>query len=374
MEDDDLVGGVRMNFVGGYVNQGDVNDKQLRIGVVGGSGYTGAELLRLLTMHPNFEVVVVTGETQAGNSIADLYPNLRAHYADMRFVPTAEAIQDHLPGLDIVFGCLPHKASQETVAALVESQSVKHVLDLSADFRFDNAEIYEAWYETPHTKTHLFSQFAYGLPELFPKELAQAKHVAIPGCYVTAASLALAPLIRRSLISKSGIIIDAASGISGAGRKAKLSTSFCSVTENMSAYGLCSHRHTPEIERNLDGAQVLFTPHLVPMSRGIFATCYALRAEDGPELSTEILLETLSDFYSEQPFVVVSETLPETKSTMGSNSVHISARYDKRTGRAIILSALDNLVKGASGQAIQCANIVTGLAQTTGLPTAGLTP
>lgn len=354
-------------------NPGDMSERQLRTGVVGGSGYTGAELLRLLASHPNFEVAVVTGETQAGNKISDLYPNLAAKYGDLKFTATQEALTNVLPGLDVVFSCLPHKASQDTVGSLVEDNSVAHVIDLSADFRFDNADTYETWYETPHTKSHLLDRFAYGLPELYAEQIAQRQHVAVPGCYVTAASLALAPLVRLGLVEKRHLIIDAASGLSGAGRKAKLSTSFCSVTENMSAYGLCGHRHTPEIERNLDGAQVLFTPHLVPMSRGILATCYA-KPSGTKKLSTDVLLEVLSQYYAKQPFIVVSETLPQTKATLGSNSVHISARFDERTDTAIIISALDNLVKGASGQAIQCANIKVGLEQSVGLAQSGLIP
>lgn len=362
-----------MDYLRASEKSGDVSKRQLRTGVVGGSGYTGAELLRLLDGHPNFEVVVVTGETQADRPISDLYPSLAASVGEMAFTRTDEAMATVIPGLDIVFACLPHKASQETVATLVEDGSVGHVIDLSADFRFDDIETYEMWYETAHTKAHLFDQFAYGLPELFREQLDGCKHVAVPGCYVTAASLALTPLIRGGLVQKSGIIIDAASGISGAGRKAKESTSFCSVTENMTAYGLCGHRHTPEIERNLGGAQILFTPHLVPMSRGILATCYA-KPEVGQSLSTEVVLAELADFYNEQPFIVVSESIPQTKSTLGSNSVHITARYDQRSETVIVISALDNLVKGASGQAIQCANIVTGLDQRTGLPRAALMP
>lgn len=340
--------------------------KSLEVGIVGASGFTGAELLRLLAQHPNFNVRFATGDSQAGNAIADLYPSLAPVYGALTF----ERLDDvDVDGLDAVFCGLPHRASQEIVADLIGK--VGHVFDLSADFRLKDAAVYEKWYEVPHVVPELIEQFAYGLPELFGEELATKDHAAIPGCYPTTATLALAPLLRAGAISDTGIIVDAASGVSGAGRAPKPNTTFCAVDEDFSAYGLLGHRHTPEMEQNLNGASVLFTPHLAPMNRGILATCYARPAG---ATSTEDLMGILEAAYADQPFVTVSERSPSTKATLGSNSAHLTVRYDDRTDTVVAISALDNLVKGASGQAIQCANIKCGLDQTTGLPAVGLAP
>ena len=210
----------------------------------------------------------------------------------------------------------------------------------------------------------------YGLPELYRKELEGATLIATPGCYVTAASLALAPLVRQELIESSGVIVDAASGVSGAGRGLKQSSAFCTVDEDFSAYGLLDHRHTPEIEQ-VTGAQVLFTPHLAPMSRGILATCYA---RPTGYATTELLLAELARFYDDEPFVVVRPTPPSTKATLGSNAVHLTARYDERTGYVLVLCAIDNLAKGASGGAVQAANVALGLPETAGLTAVGMFP
>ncbi|MEM8932630.1 MAG: N-acetyl-gamma-glutamyl-phosphate reductase [Acidobacteriota bacterium] len=338
--------------------------RTLSVGIVGASGFTGAELLRLLAGHPVLRVATVTGDTQAGHAVASLYPGLAAAYGDLVFQRYDDTL---LADMDLVFACLPHRASQQVVAELIDE--VDHVIDLSADFRLKDPAVYEAWYDTPHVVPHLLDRFAYGLPELFGSELATKQHVAVPGCYPTTATLALAPLLRAGAIEPSGLIVDAASGVSGAGRAPKPHTTFCSVDDDFRAYGLLGHRHTPEMEQNLDGASVLFTPHLAPMSRGILATCYA--RPTGPT-STDTLLQILADAYADAPFVVVREDSPSTKATLGSNSVHITARFDERTGTVLAIAALDNLVKGASGGAIQCANLVAGLDQTLGLPLAGL--
>jgi N-acetyl-gamma-glutamyl-phosphate reductase len=339
--------------------------EKLSVGIVGASGFTGAELLRLLANHPVMEVVVATGDTQAGEPVADLYPSLAAAYGDLVYEPYDAA---RLDDLDLVFAGLPHRASQQVVAELIDH--VDHVIDLSADFRLKDPNVYEKWYETPHLVPELIERFAYGLPELFGAELAAKQHVAVPGCYPTTATLALAPLLRAGLISDTGIIVDAASGVSGAGRAPKPNTTFCSVDEDFNAYGLLTHRHTPEMEQNL-GAQVLFTPHLAPMNRGILATCYARPTRP---TSTGELMAALHDAYDDEPFIVVSERSPSTKATLGSNSAHVTARFDERTQTVLAICALDNLVKGASGQAIQCANIVSGLDQTLGLPLVGMAP
>ena len=263
---------------------------------------------------------------------------------------------------------LPHGSSQAIVPELLGK--VGHLVDLAADFRLQDPSLYPRWYGEAHTAPELLPEFAYGLPELFRDEIKGAAHVATPGCYPTAASLALAPLVRAGVVEPSGIIVDAASGVSGAGRPPKATTSFCAVDEDFTAYGLLDHRHTPEMEQVL-GASVLFTPHLAPMSRGILATCYARPTGAS---STEALLDLQRAAYAAEPFVVVLEGSPSTKATLGSNTAHVTARYDERTGTVMAIAAIDNLTKGASGAAVQCANLLLGLPETTGLPIAGVYP
>ena len=337
----------------------------MRVGIVGASGYTGAELLRLAAGHPEMDVVLATGDTQAGTAVADLYPSLRPVYGDLVFEPYSPEAVD---GLDIVFCGLPHGASQAIVPEVKDR--VKWVLDLSADFRLKDPAAYPQWYGAEHTAPDLLADFAYGLPELFRDELVGASGVAVPGCYPTAASLALAPLVRAGAVETTGIVVDAASGVSGAGRALKHGTQFCTVDEDFAAYGLLDHRHTPEMEQVL-GAQVLFTPHLAPMTRGILATCYA---RPSSPTTTDEVLGLLRDAYADEPFVTVIDGPPTTKAVLGSNSAMVTARADERTGWVLALCAIDNLVKGASGQAVQCANILAGLPETLGLPLVGMYP
>jgi N-acetyl-gamma-glutamyl-phosphate reductase len=340
----------------------------MKAGIIGASGYTGAELLRLLAGHPAFEVAVVTAHSNAGQVVGEHTPSLAAAYPGLVYETSDPA---RLDGLDLVFCALPHGESQKIVPELRSRVGV--IVDLAADFRLRDASLYPAWYGEAHACPELLAQAAYGLPELFRDELSGATLVAAAGCYPTAAGLALAPLLRAGLIQPEGIVVDAASGVSGAGRGAKESLHFGTVDEDFCAYGLLTHRHTPEMEQILD-AQLLFTPHLVPMVRGILATCYA-RPVGGPgSLSTEEVQGALHDAYDDEPFVVVTDAPPSTKATTGSNAAHVSARVDPRTGWVLVLCAIDNLVKGASGQAIQCANAVLGLPETTGLPLGGMYP
>jgi N-acetyl-gamma-glutamyl-phosphate reductase len=334
-----------------------------RVGIIGASGYTGAELLRLVAGHPDLEVVVATADTHAGTPVASLYPHLAAAYPELVFGSTDPGVAQ---GLDLVFLALPHGASQTLVPALVTE--VKHVVDLAADFRLKDPAAYPQWYGAEHTVPELLATSVLGIPELFRAEITGAPLVAAAGCYVTAASLALAPLLRSGSVEDHGIIVDAASGVSGSGRGLRDSSHFNSVAEDFKAYGLLDHRHTPEIEQAI-GAQVLFTPHLAPMNRGILATCYARPTSVGVDPLT-----LLAEAYADEPFVVVSERSPSTKATLGSNCVHLTARADPRTGWVIAIAALDNLTKGASGQAIQCANLALGLPETTGLPIVGVYP
>ena len=344
-----------------------------RVGIVGASGFTGAELLRLVANHPEMEVMVATGDSQAGTAVADLYPSLAVAYPDLVFTPYTEGLADEAE-LDLVFCGLPHGTSQELVPDLLDGDRV--VVDLGADFRLKDPALYPRWYGVDHTAPDLLRDATYGLPELFRAELAVAKLIATPGCYVTTATLALAPLLRNGLVETHGIVVDAASGVSGAGRPPKPSTNFCSVDEDFTAYGLLDHRHTPEMEQNLShvaGAdvQILFTPHLAPMNRGILATCYA--RPTGSTTTAEVL-EAMRDFYADEIFVVVREGSPSTKATLGSNSVHVTAMADDRTGWVVAIAALDNLTKGASGGAVQAANVALGLPEAAGLPTVGLYP
>jgi len=341
------------------------------VGIIGASGFIGAELLRLAATHPQLDVRYATGDSQAGTRAADVYPALAAAYPSLVFEKyDAEACA----GLDLVFLALPHGASQAIVPEL--DGRVGAVIDLAADFRLRDPALYPQWYGEEHAHPELLDGFAYGLPELFRDDLRGATRIAAPGCYVTAAVLALAPLLRAGVVEPLGIVVDAASGVSGAGRGLKQSTAFTTVDENMVAYGLLDHRHTPEIEQGLSrvagsDVQVLFTPHLAPMNRGILATCYA-RPATGSSPTTATLMELLHEAWAGEPFVVVSDEPPGTKATLGANTVHVTARADARTGWVVVIAALDNLVKGAAGQAIQCANLALGLPETTGLPLVGM--
>jgi len=339
----------------------------MKAGIIGGSGYTGVELLRLLAGHPDIEVATVTAHARAGQLVGEYTPSLAASYPGMVY---EAAGPDHLDGLDLVFCALPHGESQRIVPALRDRVGV--IVDLAADFRLRDPALYPTWYGEAHEAPALLEEAVYGLPELFRPPLAGATLIASAGCYPTAAGLALAPLVRAGLIEPSGIIVDAASGTSGAGRAATDSLHFGTVDENFVAYGLLTHRHTPEMQQIL-GAEVLFTPHLAPMVRGILATCYARPVAPGA-LSTADVTDALHDAYDHEPFVVVTDAPPSTKATSGSNCAHVTARVDERTGWVLALCALDNLVKGAAGQAVQCANAALGLPETTGLPTAGLYP
>jgi N-acetyl-gamma-glutamyl-phosphate reductase len=340
----------------------------MKAGIVGASGYTGAELLRLLTAHPEFEVAAVTAHSHAGQAVGEHTPSLRAAYPGLVY----EAFDPgRLDGLDLVFCALPHGESQRLVPGLRGRVGV--IVDLAADFRLRDPSLYPQWYGAAHAAPELLADAVYGLPELFRDGLAGATLVAAPGCYPTAAGLALAPLLRAGLVQPAGVLVDAASGVSGAGRGVKESLHFGTVDEDFVAYGLLTHRHTPEMEQIL-GAEVLFTPHLAPMVRGILATCYARPSQMHPALSTADVMAALHEAYDDEPFVVVTDAPPSTKATAGSNTAHVTARVDPRTGWVLSLCALDNLVKGASGQAIQCANASLSLPEATGLPTAGLYP
>ncbi|HUR48941.1 MAG TPA: N-acetyl-gamma-glutamyl-phosphate reductase [Acidimicrobiales bacterium] len=341
----------------------------VKVAIFGGSGYTGLELLRICASHPDFDVAAVAGHSSAGRTVTDLHPSLAGSYDGLIVEELRSAAAT---GCDLVFSALPHGESQRFMPRLLESGA--RVVDLAADFRLNDAALYPTWYGDEHEVPELLDQSVLGVPELFRADIAASQLVASAGCYVTAAVLALAPFVRAGAVEPNGLIVDAASGVSGAGRNPSGVTHFGSANENFTAYGLLHHRHTPEMEQALGGgAQVLFTPHLAPMTRGILATCYARARADGPR-TTAAALELLRETYRDEPFVQVTETSPQTKHTLGSNSVHLTARVDERTGWLIAIAALDNLVKGAAGQAVQCANLALGLPETSGLSTVGLYP
>lgn len=345
-----------------------------RVGIVGASGYTGAELMRLLVGHPNFELVVATGDSQAGRPIADLYPSLAMAYGERTFDSYEPAALD---GLDVVFCGLPHGVSMSSVPEF--KGTVGHIVDMGSDFRLHDQSLYPDWYGAEHTCPELLDEAVYGLPELFRDKISGAELIAATGCNAATAVLTLAPFLDAGVIEGKGMIVDLITGVSGAGRPPKPNTTFCTVDEDATAYGLLTHRHTPEIEQALTertgrAASVLFTPHLVPMNRGILATCYGRPTATGAGLTNDEAQQIMADFYRDEPFIVVSDRSPSTKSTVGSNAVHLTARVDPRTGLILGIGALDNLMKGASGMAMQCANLAVGLPEDTGLGMAGVYP
>ena len=334
----------------------------IRTAILGASGYVGGELLRLIAAHPQLSAAGLFGESRAGQVVASVHPHLAASHPGDRFERFEPAALD---GIDLVFAALPHGHSQALAPAILD-KGIPFV-DLGADFRLDDAATYERWYGHAHSAPELLERFVYGIPELHRDAIRGAKAVAAAGCYATAAILALRPLVEAGLVKPGSIIVDAASGVSGAGREAKESTGFSTVDGSFSAYGLLNHRHTAEMEMAL-GSSVLFTPHLAPMTRGILATCYAEAAGGGDPL------DVLRAAYAGERFVHVTAEPPATKWVSGSNGVQLTARRDERTGRILALCAIDNLGKGAAGQMIQCANLMLGLDEAAGLTPVGAHP
>jgi len=337
----------------------------MRIAVVGATGYAGLEVLRLAGAHPDAEVVLATGESHAGRRVGDHAPALAGLYRDMVFEPTASVLEHDL---DTVFLALPHGKSQDLVPDLRERGVA--VVDLGADFRLRLATDYDTWYGDAHRAPHLLADAVYGLVERHRAELAGAQLIAVPGCYPTASSLALGPFLDRGLVEREGIVVNALSGASGAGRATSERLHFSRLAANAEAYGLLHHRHTIEIQREI-GAELLFTPHLVPVARGMLVTAYA---RVSTSFSSADALDVLRDAYEHDPFVVVTEEPPTLKDPVGSNLCLVSARVDARTGWLVAMSSLDNLVKGAAGQALQAWNVSRGVDETRGLPLSGVTP
>jgi N-acetyl-gamma-glutamyl-phosphate reductase len=348
-------------------------EQQMKVGIIGASGYTGAELLRILSGHPDVEVAYVSARTYAGQKVTALYPHLHC-YGDMVFQPFDPG--PSLPQLDTYFIALPHGEAMRVVPHLLETGA--KVIDLSADYRLSDADVYMQWYGLEHTSPGLLPEAVYGLPEINASFIFQARLVAVAGCYPTAAILALAPLADAACPGVDGAIIDAKSGISGAGRSLSLATHYPQADGSIKPYSVGKHRHTPEMEEvlsKLSGADVglTFTPHLAPMSRGILATCYV---NVGAGVSATQIEDIYQAFYSDSPFAVLlgSGNFPETKAVCGSNYCHIGWQLDEAKGMLVVASAIDNLVKGASGQAIQCLNIVQGWDEDRGLQAPGIFP
>jgi len=347
----------------------------IKAGLVGVTGYTGMELARLMTHHSSMELVRATSRSEAGKTLADIYPFLtRLPLGDLVISQPDPA--DLAAECDVVFLAVPHKTAMEIAAELL-NEGVK-VVDLSADFRINDKATYEEWYATEHTKPEYLAEAVYGLPELYLDEIMGARLIANPGCYPTSAILGLTPALSAGLISTENIVIDSKSGTSGAGRGAKVGTLFCEVHDSFKAYGLASHRHTPEIEQEISKVAetditVSFNTHLLPIDRGILSTMYTTLTG---EHTVDDVLDVYMDFYADKPMVRVlpKGQLPETRYVRGTVFCDIGVVVDPRTNRLIVVSAIDNLCRGASGQALMNANLICGLDIDEGLPMAPMMP
>jgi len=345
---------------------------KIKVAVIGASGYTGLELVRLLVRHPGAELVAVTSRKWQGRSFGQVFPAL-AGICDLAFIaPDPAAIAE---AAEVVFTSVPHKTAMEMVPHLLAGGA--KVVDLSADFRFRDAALYEKWYQ-PHTAPELLKEAVYGLPELHGYAVGQARLVGNPGCYPTCVILGLAPLVHNKLIHPDSIIADCKSGVSGAGRQTSLTTQYCEVNEGFRAYKVAEHRHNPEMEQELtrlagEPVSVTFSPHLVPMSRGILGTLYARLVRPYTEVE---LLNFFQSFYEDQPFIRLHPvgSLPNTIYVRGSNYCDLGVRVDPERGRVIVVSAIDNLARGAASQAVHNFNLMSGLPETLGLEAVPIIP
>lgn len=348
----------------------------IKVGIVGGTGYTGVELLRLLAIHPDARVEVITSRSEAGLLVADMYPNLRGHYPGLAF---SEPDTGRLAACDVVFFATPHGVAHALAAELLDAGT--RVIDLSADFRLQDADEWAQWYGQPHGAPELLSEAVYGLPEVARDKIKSARLIAVPGCYPTAVQLGLIPLLEAGWIETQGIIADCKSGVSGAGRGAKVGSLFCETAESMKAYSVGTHRHHPEITQGLSAAAgqtvgMTFVPHLTPMIRGIHATLY-VRLNGNSLKRNDVEFQQLFEArYKGEPCVDVMpwQTCPETRSVRGANMCRLAVHRPNGGDLLVVLSVIDNLVKGASGQAVQNMNIMFGLEESAGLKFAGLMP
>jgi N-acetyl-gamma-glutamyl-phosphate reductase len=347
--------------------------KKIKVGIVGGTGYTGVELLRLLALHPNVELAVITSRGEAGMPVAEMFPSLRG-FVDLKFSDPATA---NLAACDVVFFATPHGVAMSQAQALLAA-NVK-VIDLAADFRLQDTAVFEKWYKMPHSCPDILANAVYGIPELYREKIKSAQVIGNPGCYPTTVLLGLAPLLEQGLIDFSApIIADSKSGVSGAGRKAEVPTLFAESSDTMKAYGVAGHRHHPEIHAQLTqlsgtDVQLLFVPHLIPMIRGMLSTIYVKLADVAKNVDLQALYQQR---YVHESFVDVMPTgsLPETRSVRGSNVLRIALHPKPQTDYLTLVVIQDNLVKGAAGQAVQNMNIMFGLAESTGLGVVPLLP
>lgn len=362
-----------------------------RVGIMGATGYTGSELVRILSHHPQVEMVYITSESRKGESFADVHPAFIGS-AEQTLISAETVLADPSAyAVDLLFLALPHGVSMDYVKRLSEAQYAAKIIDFSGDFRLSSAAVYEQWYPKTHTYPEGFKTAIYGLPELFREAIQGASLVANPGCFPTATVLALAPLLQAHGQAASNwrldpafCIVDAKTGVTGAGIKPSATTHFANVHDNFKAYGVKSHRHTIEIQQMLeqhgeDLPTVQFTPHLLPVDRGIFATLYLrlqslTASSQNPVIVRQQLLELYEDYYAAHPFVRVCKQVPTLKSVRGSNYCHVYVDWDVRTGNVILMSAIDNLVKGAAGQAVQNMNLMLGLPEEMGLSHIPLSP
>ena len=341
----------------------------IKAAVLGATGYAGIELVRLLTNHPGVSIEILGSQSFDGQSISDVYPNFKGVLDKKCEKVDVNAVAK----CDVAFTALPHGASKEVIPSIIE-KGVK-VIDLSGDFRYDDIEVYEKWYGQKHSSPELLKESVYGMPELYRDKIKSARLIGNPGCYTTCSILGAYPLLKSGIGSSENIIIDAKSGVTGAGRGLTQQVHFCECTENMKAYKVATHRHTSEIEQELSHASdkpvmVSFTPHLIPVKRGILSTIYI---NLNKKQTTEELTELYKDFYKDEFFIRVKDAgkLPESKHVAGSNFVDIGVVADERLNRAVVVSSLDNIVKGAAGQAVQNMNIMFGLDEKTALESAG---
>ena len=337
----------------------------IKVGIVGATGYAGQQLLWILRQHKEVEVEFISSNSYGDEDISNIYTNYKKYYS--KKLIAMENVESQITKIDVLFLALPHGMS-EKLAKKALGNNVK-VVDLGADFRLDDSDNYEKWYKVKHEFPEINAEAVYGLPELYKDEIAKARIVASPGCYPTSAILGVAPLLKNNIVDTRKIIVDSKSGVSGAGRSANIATLFTEVNESFKAYNILKHRHTPEIKQEIDklsnsNINLVFTPHLLPINRGILSTIYLAAKIKTTEKE---IIEMYKEFYKDSPFVRVIEELPEIKNIKNTNICEISIRYDEENGNIVVISAIDNLIKGAGGQGVQSMNIMFGFDEMEGL-------
>ena len=341
----------------------------IKAGIIGAPGYAGQKMFWILNNHKEVELEFISSHSNTGEDMGNVYTNYKKYF-EKKLISLEEA-KENFKNIDVLFLALPHGLSEKLTKKALEN-NVK-VIDLGADFRLDDSEIYEKWYKVKHNYPEINKNAVYGLPELYKEKIKNTKVVASPGCYPTSAILGMAPLLKNGLVDTKKIVVDSKSGVSGAGRSAKLDLIYAEVNENFKAYNVLKHRHTPEIKQEMDklangNINLVFTPHLLPINRGILSTIYLdVKDEFKESLTEEKIYEIYNEFYKNEYFVRVTKDLPEIKNVKNSNICEIGVRYDKEFGNIVVVSAIDNLIKGAGGQAVQSMNILFGFEESEGL-------